>query len=208
MTIVCALVALAWGLVASTYFRVLAFKHGYSSSVAFAILASIALTVSFVPWSALALSVLRATQGGESSALLAGFAWFVCELAKHVPLMTVVVSSFVFTVSETEIAYQSSAGASLWELTKYTAFLPFRRALLGCFVFGVILIWNESAVASVFQNQINSFTEIAQVAVSGRGASFRTTSSLSVLSVLLASVIVGLWARGTHLRSGGGDHVA
>lgn len=197
LTLLTAALALAWSVFAGSCLRIAAYRRSVRPERALAIVTAVGLSLGFLPWTAMALGIFQLSVALPFGPVITPAVWVVCQLLKVTPLMLALTGTIVFSIPDSEVAFQRVAGASLKDFVYYSVVQPFRAAHVAFFIFAFIQVWNETNVSAAFQSRVMSFSEITLIAVNGRGASFEVASTLTLFAIVVAALLGVAWIVGT-----------
>lgn len=188
----------AWGIAALLIYRMRDRRLTSDGSAARALIATcfVAIAVGFIPALSLAVAVFGlSAAAGPVSDSMAPLALLLSETLRFTPIAFVLLAPAAFASSDREIAYLKSIGGSL-DIRRSMAFLEPNRVLhasvvLICFN----LVLNEGIIASVFQADVPSLTDIMRRAVTGRSANEQTAAAVIISQALLFGGLLLVWAR-------------
>lgn len=198
-----ALAALAaWAIAAPLTFlvREQVFVSDGSAGTAFVILCGLALAVGFIPPLSLAVAVFSfAYSTGLVGDSTSGLWLFAADVLRFTPIAFILLTPAALAIGDAEIQYLKDAGASAFVRSRVVFFAPNLVLHLAIVVICFNLILNEGVIASVFQSQIPSLTDLVRRATTGRAANEAMAATLILAQGAAFALLLWLWGRATLL---------
>jgi len=204
-----ALVAISsWSIAAAMVFclRDGARLHDGSAQRTLTAASFVAVALGFLPAIGLATAIYAlAFSAHLDGAVAAAPALYLGETLRFVPIVFVLLVPSSLAISDGELDHLKLNGVGLFERFGVSFFSPYRLLHAAVLLISFNMILNDGVVASVFQNQMPSLTDIMARATSGRSADYPLAGLLIVFQASFFAVLLLMWG-GTTFQAWRGRH--
>ncbi|AXQ30203.1 hypothetical protein D0B54_16645 [Solimonas sp. K1W22B-7] len=157
---------------------------------------TVAIAVGYVPPLSLAVAVFGFAFLGGFESEGAGAWWlFVAQVLRFFPIVFVLLVPAALSIQDKEIRYLKNSGASVNVRGIITFLMPNIVVHLAVAAICFNLILNEGVIASVFQAQIPSMSDIMSRATTGRSANYSLAGMIVLSQAAFFSMFLWVWGR-------------